>query len=195
MRINTITHVAVIALLLLLGLPVVFAGQADVKKPEEKPAGEAPPLEIPLKVQIVLSEFDGNQKISSLPYTLNMLATGPHDRQIAYIRVGVKVPVSTSQSTFTYDDVGTNLDGRATVREDGSYRLDLTIDRSTVTMPNSGTDWKPGQSYTNTEPLIRSFRDEFTLIMRDGQTVQGTSAVDPVTGHVLKVDVTLTVLK
>jgi hypothetical protein len=186
-------HAAVIALSLLLGLPVVFAGQAI--KPEEKSAAEAPPTEIPVKVQLLLTEFDGNEKVSSLPYTLNMLATMPHNTHGAHLRFGVKVPISTGPGSFTYNNVGTNIDGNAVIRPDGAYRLDLTVERSIVTMPNNGTDWKPGQSYPSTEPLIRSFTDDFTVVMRDGQTIQGTSAVDPVTGHVLKVDVTLTVLK
>jgi len=168
-------------ILALLALPV-FA--------QEKSAPEVR-REIPVKIQVVLTEFDGTQKISSLPYTLNMLAGG----RTAHLRFGVKVPIQVGSSTYTYQDVGTNLDAEADLREDGAYRLDLKVNRSSVTIPDKGTDWKPGQSYTSTEPLIRSFSDEFTVVVKDGQTVQGTSAVDPVTGHILKVDVTLNTLK
>jgi hypothetical protein len=186
MQMNGAKRVIVAATWVLLGLPTVFA--------QEKSGPEAPP-EVPLKVQVVLTEFDGTQKISSLPYTLNMLGTGPNNQRAAHLRFGVKVPIATGVSSFTYEDVGTNIDGDAVLGKDGQYRLDLTVDRSSVTMPNNGADWKPGQSYTSTEPLIRSFRENFTVVVKDGQTVQGTSAVDPVTGHVLKVDVTLNVLK
>ena len=171
--------------------------QADVKEKGRESAtvtNEQPP-ETPVKVQIVISEFDGTQKISSLPYTLNMLGTEMRNRNQAHLRFGVRVPVTTGASTFTYQDVGTNIDVLALQRDTGEYRLDLSVDRSSVTMPQKGTDWKPGDSNPSTEPLIRSFRDDFTVVVKNGQTVEGTSAVDPVTGHVLKVEITLTVLK
>jgi hypothetical protein len=187
MRINATKCVIVGAMLVLCGLPALFA--------QEKSAPEARPPEIPLKVQVVLTEFDGAKKISSLPYTLNMLGTGPHNGHPAQLRFGVKIPISTGSGQVTYQDVGTNIDGTAVLGENGQYRLDLLVDRSSVTMPNSGADWKPGQSYTSADPLVRSFRNNFTVILKDGQTVQGTYATDPVTGHVLKVDVTLNVLK
>jgi hypothetical protein len=180
-------HTVLAVIMILLGASVAAA--------QEKPAPEAAPLEIPVKVQVVLSEFDGTQTVSKLPYTLNMLAVGPHNLHAAHLRFGVRVPISTGSNQFTYQDVGTNIDGTALLRGEGEYRLDFTVDRSSVTVPDKGTDWKPGQSYATTQPLIRSFRDDFTVVMKNGQTVEGTSAVDPVTGHVLKVDVTLTVLK
>ena len=172
---------------------LVLLGSGSAPAQEKSPA--AAPTEVPVKVQIVLSEFNGTQKISSLPYSLNMLATGPRDRHFVYLRLGVRVPISTSSNQITYQDVGTNIDGAATLNGNDEYRLDFTVDRSSVTVPDKGTDWKPGQSYSTTAPLIRSFRDDFKVIVKNGQTIEGTSAVDPVTGHVLKVDVTLTVLK
>ena len=156
------------------------------------------PAEAPLKVQVVLTEFDGAQKISSFPYSLNILGGGPHERHDAHLRYGVKVPIAAGANQFTYQDVGTNIDCHAWTVGDGQYRLDFSIERSSVSMPNSNgkaTEWKPGDTGLSFQPLIRSFRDEFTLILKNGQTLEGTSAVDPITGHVQKVDVTLTVLK
>ena len=171
--------------------------QADVKEKGRESAivTSDQPSETPVKVQLVISEFDGTQKISSLPYTLNMLGTEMRNRNQAHLRFGVRVPVTTGANTFTYQDVGTNIDVLALQRDNGEYRLDLVVDRSSVTMPQKGTDWKPGDSNPSTEPLIRSFRDDFTVVLKNGQTVEGTSAVDPITGHVVKVEVTLTVMK
>lgn len=149
----------------------------------------------PLKVQIVISEFDGTQKISSLPYAFNMLGTIVQSRKEANLRFGVRVPVATGSNTFTYEQVGTRIDATAFQREEGTYRLDLSIERSSVTMPMKGTDWKPGDTNPSTEPLIRSFSDSFTVVAKPGQTIEGTSAADPVTGHVVKVEVTLSVAK
>jgi hypothetical protein len=43
--------------------------------------------------------------------------------------------------------------------------------------------------------MFRSFRASFVPLLRDGQTVQYTAATDPVSGEVVKIDVTVTVLK
>lgn len=157
--------------------------------------------ETPLRVQIVISEFDGTQKISSLPYALNLLGTRLQNRKDAHLRFGVRVPIASGTGNqINYQDVGTNIDCEAIQRDDGEFRLDLTVDRSSFTIPSANAkemDWKPGTGDSNPgpQPMIRSFRDDFTVIIRNGQTLEGTSAVDPVTGHVLKVEITLTVLK
>ena len=44
-------------------------------------------------------------------------------------------------------------------------------------------------------PSFRSFRTSFSVMLRDGQTTQHTSATDPVTGEVIRIDVTLNVMK
>jgi len=52
----------------------------------------------------------------------------------------------------------------------------------------------PGLTQFN-EPVIRQFKAELNLIMRDGQTVESTIGTDPSTGRVSKIEVTLIVLK
>ncbi len=193
-------------LAVLLLLPCLSAQEVETKDKEKKDKATTvvtdESVQVPLKVQVVLTEFDGTQKISNFPYTLDVLGTGPHSRSDAHLRYGVRVPISTGSSgggqvsQFTYQDIGTNIDCHATQRDDGEYQLDFKIDRSSVSMPgSSGKDWKPGDTNPSSQPLIRSFRDEFTVVVKNGQTVEGTSAVDPITGHVQKVEVTLTVLK
>jgi len=161
---------------------------------QEKPAPEAPPAQIPLKIQIVLTEYAGTQKVSTLPYTLYTIAYPPHgERHDAQLRFGVQVPMGD-----TYHDVGTNIDCWALQTDDARVSLDFTVERTSVTVrgPNGEeAEWKPGDEGLSPHPLLRNFRDSFHLVMRDGATMEGTAAVDPVTGHVLKIDVTLNVLK
>ena len=200
-----LARILVVTIAVLLVLPLLHAQDAEtnVEKGKEtvKETGHAQTTvkdeqpEAPLKVQVTVSEFDGTQKISSLPYSLNLLGTHVQNHKEAHLRLGVRVPVSTGDNSFTYQDVGTNIDAMAFQRDDGTYRVDLTVDRSSVITSDKGTDWKPGESGPSRQPMIRSFRDEFTVVAKPGQTVEGTSAVDPVTGHVLKVEVTLSVAK
>lgn len=71
----------------------------------------------------------------------------------------------------------------------GRYRLDITIDDTSV-YPEPG-DGAPARG----TPTFRTFRTSDSVVVRDGETTQVTSAVDKVTGEVVKIDVTLTVVK
>jgi hypothetical protein len=67
----------------------------------------------------------------------------------------------------------------------------------------------PGAKYPHAQPgwtvqpprqangcrRLRNFNSSFTLLLRDGQTAQVSSATDPISGEVLKVVVTLNVVK
>jgi hypothetical protein len=197
------SRILLVALTFLLALPQLFGQDSEVKdkKSKEVPvASAAPSTNVPVKVQILLTEFDGTQKVSSLPYTIYTLASGYLSSvPQAHLRFGVKVPIATGSSgNFTYQDVGTNIDCTAHQFSDVQYSLELTIERTSVSMRGSNgeeSEWKPGEERPGPQPLLRSFRNNFFLVMRDGNSMEGTSAVDPVTGHVLKVEVTLNVLK
>lgn len=201
------TRILLATLIILLALPALFAQDVENKGMKDKEKGketvvvkeDATP-DIPVKVQIVLTEFDGTRKVSSLPYTIYTAASGIHSNEHnSHLRFGVRVPVSTgSAGQFTYQDVGTNIDCTARRFDDAQYTLDLWVERTSVSMHGTNGDeseWKPGNENPGPQPLLRAFKDNFMLIMRDGQTMEGSSGVDPVTGHVLKVEVTLNVLK
>jgi hypothetical protein len=44
-------------------------------------------------------------------------------------------------------------------------------------------------------PAFRAFNATFSMLLRDGQTMQYASATDSVSGEVVKIDVSLNVLK
>jgi hypothetical protein len=203
------THMLLATSIFLMALPSLFGQDVENKETKDKEKvketvivkDDASP-DVPVKVQILLTEFDGTQKISSLPYTMYTLASPPRSREHnAHLRFGVKIPIRTSagsNSQITYEDVGTNIDCTARQLSDAQYSLECTVERTSVSMRGTNgeeSEWKPGNENPGPQPLVRSFRDNFTLIMRDGHTMEGTSAVDPVTGHVLKVEVTVNVLK
>jgi len=135
------------------------------------------------------------KKISSLPYTLLVNADdrGPQ----AAVRMGLRVPIEMATTQVQYQDVGTNLDGRAEKTDDGRFLLRLNVEKSSVYSP--GASQKPasvgGNEISSKQPIVQQFRTQVNLLIRDGQTIQSTVATDPVTGHVLKVDVTLNVIK
>ena len=192
---------AILAVLLSIAVLVVPGVLAQDK---EKTAGDAKPPQTekamtPLRVQVVFAEFEGDKKISNLPYTFLVNAD---DRGVkAAVRMGLRVPIETSSNAgvkqISYQDVGTNLDGRAEKTEDGRFSLVLNLEKSSAYLP--GSNEKPatvgGNEISSAQPTIQLFRTQVDLLIRDGQTIQSTVAADPVTGHVLKVDVTLYVIK
>ncbi|HMJ23823.1 MAG TPA: hypothetical protein VK513_18045, partial [Terriglobales bacterium] len=56
----------------------------------------------------------------------------------------------------------------------------------------SSSQPSPGQF---PEPVIRQFRSDLSLLLRDGQTVESAFATDPLSGKVFKVEVTLNLAK
>ncbi len=187
---------------LLVALFVIGMLLAPVGRAQEKPkaAEESKPV-TPLKVQVVLSEFEGEKKISSLPYTFFVNAD---DRRAppTKLRMGLRVPITVSTkdspSAVQYIDVGTNIDCSAQTSEDGRFRLEMSVERSSVYAAGpegKSFDWKPGDPPLSMQPIIRQFRVGLSLLVRDGQSVQSTTATDPLIGRVLKIDVTAAVAK
>jgi len=173
------------------------AGAAMAQPPAPTPP--APKERQSLKVQIVLSRYQGEKKMSSLPNTLTVTTNA----QPTSLRMGGQLPIAVTQMVFSepgadskpmtsynYKDVGTSIDCAAVGVEGGRYSLRITIEDSSVYPDDSAAGAaKAGH------PSFRSFKSDETIVLADGQSSQYTTATDKVTGEVVKVDVTLTVLK
>jgi hypothetical protein len=161
----------------------------------------------PVKLQVVLSDYDGTVKVSSLAYTVPLIVSGGKPSgPFSSLRIGVRVPVTTStktgESALQYVDVGTNIDARAAHTDDGRYQLDLTVERSALYVAAReqdgkivGREWSAGEAPPGNQPIVRQYRGGVGLFLREGQPTEATVATDPLTGRVLKVEVTLTVVK
>ena len=199
-----------IALIAALLMPPVVA-QEPVPPPQPIPPGQSAgarktPAPIPLKVTVLLSRYQGDKRISSMPYVLGVLASGWGAGPKTTLRMGVEVPVATTVfggdgkttpvSSYSYRSVGTNIDCGATFDEaiPGIFQLALTVSDSSLGLdaPKSGSG---GGSVARDVPSFRNFNSSFTALLRDGQTMQYTSATDPVSGEVMKIDVTAAVMK
>lgn len=169
---------------------------ADAPKPAETAKSVTP-----VRVQIVFNEFDGEKKTSSLPYTILVNADdkGPQ----ASVRIGLKVPMQVSSASGANDkhtemeSLNVNLDGRAERMDDGRFLLRLNAEKFDIYMPrpNQKVAGVEGMEVSSAQPVIANFRTQLNLLLRDGQTIQSSVATDPITGHVVKVDVTLNVIK
>lgn len=193
-----------LAYLFLLG--VLFAPLQQVsgqdkpqeKSPEKPKTEERGKVTIPVKVQIVFTEHEGEKKISSMPYSFVSTAGdkyGSYDS--TSIRSGVRVPIETDgkDQKTTYLDVGSNIDCRIVAEEDGRFTLHLVFDRSAIYAGGSSAEEKLEVTRPNGQPLIRSFRISEHMLLKDGQTSDSVLSTDPLTGHVLRISVTMNVLK
>ncbi len=183
----------VVALVMLA--PYVLA-QEKTKTEDEPAAGVLAAKMTPVKVAVTFVEFEGDKKVKSLPYTLIVVADGRPPS--AKLRMGSRVPVYTGKENgMQYLDVGSNIDCQAAHSQDGRFELKLSLDRSwvegDVSVPVEKSSSQPSGQFP--EPVIRQFRSDLSLLLRDGQTVESTFATDPLSGKVFKVEVTLSLLK
>jgi hypothetical protein len=163
----------------------------------------------PLKIQVVISRYQGEKKISSLPYSMSVTSGGGRLDPTAgaafvgraNLRMGAKVPIAATTfgpsandgktvSSFQYQDVGTNIDCQVWATDDGRFRVEITVDDSSIY-----PDDKEMPGIVKGNPSFRSFRASDSMLLRDGATAQFTTATDKVSGETVRVDVTLTVVK
>lgn len=182
-------------------LAATAAGQAQDTPAAAQSARTQPAALVGVKVQVVISRYQGEKKISSLPYVLGVVVNGAKTS----LRMGVDVPVistvfsSTAKdgvanvptTSYNYRSVGTNIDCQAESAAGDYYKLMMTVTDSSVQL-ETGDRAKP---LAPNAPMFRSFNSSFQLLLRDGQTTQYTSATDPVSGEVTKIDVSLNAIK
>ena len=182
--------------------PAVAQDKPQAAAPTAQPATSSSARQVPLKVQLTLSRFMGEKKISSTPYMLGVLSNS----QKTSLRMGVQVPVATTvygpkdgpasipQSSYSYRDVGTNIDCQAQDVGNGLFSLAMMIEDSTIQLDKSPESAEEKKMVRDV-PAFRSFRASFAMVLRDGQTMQYASATDPISGEVMRIDVTLALAK
>lgn len=181
-------------------------GTSSAQSPE---AGPKVPHNVPLEVQVVISRYQSDKRVSSLPYVLSLksglVTTFRQPGQGAQLRLGSRVPIptqvfappadgkpATTTSSVSYENVGTNIDCAATALENGRFEVSITISETSVVSDPQDLKAIPG---SGVYPVFRSYQSTNTLFVKDGQTVQFTAASDRVSGEVVRVEVKLTVVK
>jgi hypothetical protein len=163
---------------------------------------------IPLELQVVISRYQGEKRISSLPYVLslksyvNSFRSGPTG---ASLRLGSRVPIrsqmfappsdgkpASTTNSVSYENVGTNIDAGASMLEDGRFEVTVIINESSVVTDPQDLKATPG---SDSYPVFRSYQSTNTFFVKEGQTTQFTAASDRVSGEVVRVEVKLTVVK
>ena len=205
-RVNRMIGVVVVAMVLLTAFPAQMSAQAEQLTQAQLAA--LPTL--PVQVDVVLTRWQGEKRISSMPFVLMANASNRQHNSTS-IRMGVDVPVGTSTSNVTqtqgpsssqravatakvateFRNVGTDIDATVTRTDAANFAVSLSIRDSSIftsdqtKMPNTLVD----------PTAFRTFSASNTLNMLDGQTRLFGVATDKITGETMRIEVKLTVLK
>jgi hypothetical protein len=133
---------AISLITLILVVPAMRAQEKEKSADAAKPAAAERPI-TPLRVQVVFTEFDGDKKIGSLPYSF--LVNADDRGAPAAVRMTFHVPVETSNGAGS-KHVGqypltTNMDGRAEKADDGRFLLRLNVEKDSIYL--AGANQKP----------------------------------------------------
>lgn len=177
---------------------VIFSVLSPYGRAQDKPNGseKAKPA-IPVKLQVVLNEYDGEKKVASLPYSILVNAESGAAAYSSYTRVGVRVPVPAvgkdGQTTFV--DVGSNIDCGVRADDDGRFTVRLNFERSSLYFQGRGDEKGALKTAETGQPYIPTIRAQSLLPVKDGQTLEALVAADPLNGHVFRMTLTLNVQK
>jgi Flp pilus assembly secretin CpaC len=195
----------VLARSLLLALGVVSIAVSAGAQNQPPSAAGVSAVSIPLRIQLVIARYQGEKKISSVPFTLFVNATdlANHAEEQSRVQIGVEVPMPAvpppaeakpnaagQAAPLQYRPFGTNINCFAKVLDNGRFKLSIAIDES---MPY--TDQDRARSTTSPAPVFRSSRVSSFVVLKDGQSEQFSTATDRFSGEVVKMDVTLSVVK
>jgi len=183
-----VKRLTVIIALLLCATVAIPATPALVQTPA--PAAAQGPMAT-LKLTVVISRFSGEKKIGNLPFVL--LLTPTDSGTTVQMSSSVPVPESVAKDgvqSYTYRTVGTNISASSKESPFGQYLVNLSISDSQMLSDALA----PSEA---TKGLMRpqQFSSTVRLPLKDAQTVSYNAATDKLTGDLVRVEVTLNVLK
>jgi len=184
----------VCAVVVTTALVMAGAGQVQVRADAQAQEKVSTPP-VPLKVTVSISRWDGDKKTANLPFVLWVNTGGNSSIQMGSdvptpeVIVGPKGEGTTPPTqSFRYRSLGTNITCSAAALADGLFSLKVDVNDTQVFRGN-------GTGATQFGPIFQNFRSSNSPILRDGQSVQFAVATDKTSGEVIKLDVTLNVVK
>jgi hypothetical protein len=131
------------------------------------------------RVDFSISELEGGKKINTRHYSMD-LNSGPWTQ----IKIGTRVPVSTSQNSFQYLDLGTSID--CEIGEEGDdLSLDVRSDFSNLSSPEEHS----------TQPIIRQIKINGRTLAVPGKPIAIGSVDDPNSNRQFQLEATVTRLR
>ena len=141
-----------------------------------------------LRVRFLETRQKSGKTTTGKPSVL-LLNTG---EEAARVFVGTQVALRTSDKgapTVIFKNAGVSAEVRAQAQSDGRYRLDVSFEESSMLAQGSGET--PSSNQGN--PILQVVKGRSVVVLRAGETAPFASAVDPVTGEVVRVDIAIDV--
>jgi hypothetical protein len=189
-----------------LTIALLLAGFVPAPLVASAPLTQQPAVvPVTARLTVVISRYNGEKKVGSLPFTL-MVIPGDGSRgdgERTELQTGARVPVpqttfnqekGSPTTSYAYQQFGTNIGAAARILDPATntFSVSLTVtDSQLLSDAPEQTQYAQGVRL----PRYQSFSSSNRLILRDGQTVQYTAATDKTSGEVIKLDVTLNVIK
>ena len=198
---RTYVRPAVLSMVLTLAVaPMAPLARAAGTQPgtiEQQQAAESTLAPVTLKLSVVISRVNGEKKIANLPFAVMVLPSMAAGRmgEATSLQTGAEVPVSTTTmsagkepvASYQYRSVGTHLSVQAGNAGNGQFTIQLTVSDSQIMSD-------PPDAAIRL-PRFGSFTSQNRLLLRDGQSVQYVAASDKISGDVIRLDVTMNVIK
>jgi hypothetical protein len=166
-----------------------------VAVPSSKAAATTTSGDPRIRVQLALTRRKGETKTVSRMYSVVLQGTGSSamaspwfgDKTSAGLFSGSQLPLqimtNEGRTTVALKDVGARAHLTAERLADGCYRLDLHFSDGSLA------------AVTGNRPSLKTFKCDSALLVRIAETLPFASAVDPQTGEVVEVEVTLDVVR
>jgi len=157
----------------------------DSARPEPQAAEKLPGKR--LRVQFVETRQQGEATTASRPWSLLLHA----DAGRARLFIGTQAAITWNEKdgpTTIFKNVGVTAEVTVTTLPDGRFAVDGWFEASQRRRMPTG----PGEApVTAGNPILQAVQAQARLTLREGETVPIASAVDPVTGEVVRIDLAL----
>jgi len=140
-----------------------------------------------LRVQFEETRQKGDATAASRPWSLLLHA----DAGRARLFIGTQAAITWTEKdgpTTIFKNVGVTAEVTVTTLPDGRYAVDGWFEASQRRGMPTGAGEAP---VTAGNPILQAVQAQARLTLREGETVPVASAVDPVTGELVRVDLTL----
>lgn len=173
--------IALLKRLISTGLILLVCGVSGwAQEKSNESASKPEPGKVTYKLDFVLSEIQDGKRVNARNYSA--LARGG---EWAKIRLGDRIPVSTGAgSSYTYIDVGTNLDSRVGTEVESGLPISVTADVSSIVPEQQGEKYPA--------PLVRQLRYSLDAVVPLGKQTVLSSADELVGNRHLQIEVTAT---
>ncbi len=175
-----------IAIGLSAALLAAGSGAAAQEAAEKAPEAEKAPGRR-LRVQFQETRQQGEAATASRPWSVLLHA----DANRAFLFIGTQAPITVNEKgvpTTIFKNVGVTAQVTVTTLPDGRYAVDGWFEASQRRRLALGAGEAP---LTGGNPILQAVQAQTRVTLREGETVPVASAVDPVTGEVVRIDLAL----